>query len=347
MEEKIPGSNKTILIRTEGGRNIGMGHIMRSLSIAHAIKERGLSVSFIVNDDKAALDAIASAGYPVITRDAQQSSRDIVIKYCRSFAAVIFDTKRDVSGEVQYFKEVGLKIIIIDNQTSAAKTADLVIIPSLNETCNSKTNSSDPRLLEGPRYFPLNHIFIETGRFHRTTSNSRLRILVTMGGADPNNLTTKVVKTLQGMEGIDVKVVIGPSMDASKDLMELNNNGNFVFQADVKKMSLLMRDSDIAFTSFGITLFELAYMGVPSIVIANYREDKEDMDIFNKIGVGIPLGYYEDVTDGDIRNAVELFLHNRELHEKMSKTGRALVDGRGVERIVNVIESIGINSGVF
>ena len=109
-------------------------------------------------------------------------------------------------------------------------------------------------------------------------------------------------------------------------------------------MALLMRDADIAFTAFGITLFELAYMGVPSVVIANYREDKEDLEAYDKLGIGIPLGFHEEVNEIDIRNAVESFLHKRELLNEMSKTGRTLVDGKGAERIVRAIENIGVKN---
>ena len=113
-----------------------------------------------------------------------------------------------------------------------------------------------------------------------------------------------------------------------------------IVQADVNKMALLMRDSDIAFTAYGITLFELAYMGVPSVVIVNYREDKKDLAAYDKLGIGIPLGFHEEVNEIDIRNAVESFLHKRELLNEMSKTGRTLVDGNGAERIVKAIESL-------
>ncbi|HDH04206.1 MAG TPA: hypothetical protein ENH01_00620 [Nitrospirae bacterium] len=115
-----------------------------------------------------------------------------------------------------------------------------------------------------------------------------------------------------------------------------------IVHADVNKMALLMSESDIAFTAFGITLFELAYMGVPSVVIANYREDKEDMAAYDKLGIGIPLGFHEEIDGNNIRNAVESFLHKRELLNEMSKTGKTLVDGNGVERIVNIIENIGV-----
>src|SRR4030042_3740001 len=72
--------------------------------------------------------------------------------------------------------------------------------------------------------------------------------------------------------------------------------------------------------------FHLDLVGVPVILIANYKTDERDMIAFKKLGIALPLGYYKDVSDFDIRNAVESLLRDKAIWEKMSEKGKMLDD---------------------
>ena len=332
-------SGNMVLFCTEGGEKIGMGHVMRCLSIAQVMKMRGIKVLFIVNEDKAVLDRVSSEGYPVRSSGFMDNGFIEYIKHCPTLKAVIFDTKRNIAEEIGQFRQIGVKVILIDSSTSAGD-ADLNIIPSLLPFHVPDNGRHHPQVMTGIEYFPLHRAFLTARQNMTGIPAPRLRVLVTMGGADPNRLTLRVIKAIHGMQGIEMNVVIGPSMEQNRELMDFRNKVNFIVGADVNKMASLMCEADVAITAFGITLYELAYMGVPSVVIANYREDKEDMAAFDKQGAGITLGYFEEVTDLDIRDAVALFLQNNDMSQHMSRNGRTLIDGRGTERIVNIIENL-------
>ncbi|MGR3218340.1 MAG: hypothetical protein ACUZ8H_00800, partial [Candidatus Anammoxibacter sp.] len=166
---------------------------------------------------------------------------------------------------------------------------------------------------------------------------------VTMGGSDPKRLTFKVVSSLLKLSTpVKAKVVIGPAFPSCPDLDEIEKQGlpNIDFVRNVKDLSEIMTQSYIGITAFGTTLFELAYMGVPSIVIANYKSDKYDMAAFGKLNIGIPLGYYMDVSSADIEKTAEMFITDSELRENMSQNGKKLIDGKGVERIASIIKGL-------
>lgn len=84
--------------------------------------------------------------------------------------------------------------------------------------------------------------------------------------------------------------------------------------------------------------FHLDLVGVPVILIANYKTDERDMIAFKKLGIALPLGYHEDVSDSTIKQAVENLLKDRVLWEKMSEKGKMLVDGCGAKRIADIVE---------
>ncbi len=334
-------SSKRILIWTDGGKNIGMGHVMRSLSIAQSLQEFGLDVTFKVNQEEAVVETIIMAGFSVVTGEDEFQK----LQMLRHFDGVIFDTKNEISEEVRYFKANGLKVIFIDKVTAAPGEPDCVIIPSLINSTIKNLSTKQKNILAGLEYFPLNHHFIRARRIEKPPRETGLRVLVSMGGSDPNDLTMQTVRALKGMEGITLTVVAGPSMRDASAVGQLIGKERLIHKADVKKMALLMNQTDIAFTAFGITLYELAFMGVPSLIIANYRNDKENMDAFGNRGAGIPLGYYEDVKDNEISDSVALFLQNNDLLEKMAREGRALIDGNGAKRIARVICNVcGVSS---
>ena len=98
-----------------------------------------------------------------------------------------------------------------------------------------------------------------------------------------------------------------------------------------------MSTADIAFTALGITTYELAYMGVPSVIIANFRSDEKYLNVFKKLGISLPLGYYNDLTGGDIRRAAGMFVRNKSMLKSMSQKGKRLIDGYGAKRIADII----------
>ena len=54
-----------IVILTEGGRDIGFGHLARCSAIYHAFKERGVRPQFLIQGDKSIVRAINDVVYKV------------------------------------------------------------------------------------------------------------------------------------------------------------------------------------------------------------------------------------------------------------------------------------------
>src|SRR5574337_149843 len=245
------------------------------------------------------------------------------------------DTKKDVSDKVRLLKENGKKVVLIDNDTPASALADKVVLPS----ALPKRNLSD-NAVYGRDYLIIGDNFRYARR--RPAYSSPLKVLVTMGGSDPNGLTEKVVEALWDFDSIETTVVIGPAAKPSNKLEGLVSSGNprFRFLWNVRDMAPVMASSHLAFTAVGTTIYELAYMGVPSVLIANYPDDEPDLRGFEGLGTSLSLGYFKDVKASDIRVALRRLQMDRAYWELMSTRGRSLTDGMGAQRIALLIEGM-------
>jgi spore coat polysaccharide biosynthesis predicted glycosyltransferase SpsG len=98
-----------------------------------------------------------------------------------------------------------------------------------------------------------------------------------------------------------------------------------------------MAESHIAITALGTTPYELVAVGVPAIIISNYEEAIQDMETYKKLGVHVPLGYYDSVRPEMIKNAVKDFLSDQNHWEMMRNKGWEIIDGNGAERIARLL----------
>lgn len=334
------------IIWTEGGKKVGMGHVRRCLVIAHQLKKEGADVLFLINDDPTVINQLEEESflYEIASFGDINCSRVVG----KIVDIILIDTKRPIVEIMGRLKDIGYKIVLMDNITPARLKADIAIYPTaIFHKDNIEWNGFNGRVFSGADYVPIAESFIKT---RQRAKNLRFQppyqILITMGGSDPNNLTSKIASSLLNLSmPVKIKAVIGPAFLPHADLSEIekqrdfNRDFNIDFIRNVKDMSEIMADSHIAITAFGTTIFELAYMGVPSLIIANYTSDEEDMEAFKRLKIGIPLGYYEDVSNSDLKENVEMVLRDRILWEEMSQKGKGLIDGQGAERIVSIMGS--------
>ena len=243
---------------TEGGQSIGMGHVMRCINIARAFGAEEMPLHFLVNNERPVIERLNQEAffhvvYPMSGKHANRLTKGVVV----------IDTKRDVSSQVRSLKEDGKKVVLIDN--SSTDEADAIVMPT-----PVYRGQSRPALFSGSSYLIIGDNFREARGEGPISHSAPLKVLVTMGGADPFNLTEMVLKALWPIEGIEVTTVIGPAFRMTDTMEEFvkRSGESFTFAFNVKDMAPLMRASHIAFTAVGTTVYELAYMGVPSVLDA-------------------------------------------------------------------------------
>ncbi len=102
------------------------------------------------------------------------------------------------------------------------------------------------------------------------------QVFISFGGADPQNYTDRLLNIIQKEKYASLRftVVLGRAKENIHSLLKFNKYKNIDVFYDVKNMPELMGNCDISITSRGRTAYELAMLGIPSIVLSqNTREE--------------------------------------------------------------------------
>ena len=257
------------------------------------------------------------------------------INYCSTI-----EQKHEYFYFLQQLKTLGLFLITFEDLSSDVFPADIVVIPYLGAESHKFQKKKESQYLLGPKYFPVREEFLKIN-INQTPKENVKTILVTMGGSDPNQITKKVVKALSNLKlNVHLIIVLGYLSQLScvqvKALLS-NYGGSYKVIKDAKNMAKLMNESQLAITNSGLTKYEMANMGLPTIIITNSREYNTLMDDFASYGTAVCLGSNDDVTVESILKSVWQLINDRKKRKKMSSLGKQLVDGQGSERIFNYI----------
>ena len=288
---------KRIVFNVIGSIEIGMGHIYHSLSLAHEITDH--EIIFVCDEQYGiAVEKIALMDYKVIaTPDVQKTIIDLKPDI------VINDILNTDLEYIQNLKLNNIKVVNFEDLGSGVKKADLVI-NELYDIPQLKGNN----FLWGYEYLALRDEFEDATR-HKYKDNIT-SVLITFGGTDQNNLTLVTLKSIISLAqklNIKIYIVCGGGYIFKAELeIYLNQHSykNIELTYAVGVMSQIMEQTQIAFSSNGRTVYELADMNIPTIVISHH--ERENGHTFANLEKGfINLGVYDNKTSSLISNKFE------------------------------------------
>jgi UDP-2,4-diacetamido-2,4,6-trideoxy-beta-L-altropyranose hydrolase len=349
---------KTLLIRADASNHIGTGHIMRCLALAQAWTFEGGKAYFCINEDlPVALDRrLEAEGMQRVTLQKTLTSQEDAqntLEYCQKYNIqwVILDGYHFNSAYQQIIKKAGLQLLVIDDYGHInSYCADLVLNQNIYAHTNLYPNvAKQTRLLLGGKYALLRREFWKWRdepryKLRESTSRSPLRILITLGGSDPNNVTLTVLTALKylDLKRIEAKVIVGgsnPHLDLLKSACDRLGD-SVSLHSNVANMPDLMTQSDLAISAGGSTCWELAFMGIPSLLIVLAENQKLIAETLDCANIGINLGWYQNITPDIIVKKITNLLENREFIIKMSQKALKLVDGYGSHRTISVMKTL-------
>lgn len=267
------------------------------------------------------------------------SGNDVVLKRFKPQIMVI-DLREVEAKYIQLLKGYGIKVVCLDNVGVSRKISDVVINGIVHLPYKE---GLEQNIYEGPSYVILHRDFIGVHDKYKLIKDKITKLLVTFGGSDPFGLTFKAIAALSKKRlDFEITVVIGTLFDECERLERLlYEKKGFVLQKDVKNMAHLMYEADLCLTSFGITCYESACCGVPTIIVSPTSYHNELAKVFERFETSINLGIERYITSSKFLDAINNLCNNRILREDMSKAGKRLIDGRGIYRVAKIILKIG------
>jgi UDP-2,4-diacetamido-2,4,6-trideoxy-beta-L-altropyranose hydrolase len=345
----------TLLIRADASVYIGTGHIMRMIALGQAWQDAGGRVIFLCAKVTPLLEQrIAHENFELEKQLVVPGGRDDLAVTSAAitrhvlggqFVAVALDGYHFDADFQLGLSKISCRLMAVDDYGQCDRySADLILNQNISarvEFYGKRTGGT--HLLLGPKFALLRREFLRSSGRARNIPDQANKLLVTLGGADADNLTNKVINALRG-SGLEVKVVVGGS---NPHLVSLREAAGAVSRGvtsvdlivDSRQMSELMIWADFAVAAAGSTSWELAFSGLPTlhfILADNQTGNAWEME---RQGLGVCLGEHSRFDERRFRDSVERMAADGRLRASFAYRGRELVDGGGAARVVRAFRA--------
>lgn len=331
-----------ILFRCDGSHEIGMGHVVRCLALADELQENHrCNIHFAMRKSELGINKVKES-YPVLESNEKAFDYANWLKDCvknTNAHILILDVRDGLTRQdlKQIKKKTGIKVVDIDDPEDKRLEADLAFYPPVPQVKRIDWTGFTGELHVGWEWVILRKQFSTTPCPLPHAHCTKIpRILVTMGGSDPQGMTLKVVKALETLdEDFEAVVILGAGFQDKKELGNLLSDckHRFDVRENVQNMAELMAQSDLAVASFGVTAYELAAMGVPAIYLCLTEDHAESASAFVEAGMAISLGVFAHLSAEMITGRISAILSDKSLLSKLTDNARKYIDGQGVARI--------------
>ena len=346
---------QTLFVRADASERIGTGHVMRCLALAQEFQRTAGRVLFVQAETTSAIERrLRAEGFEIASLDAKPGSPEdarVAVRLARERDAnwIVADGYHFGAEYQRHLKGNDLGLLLIDDYGHAEHYwADYVLNQNLSaDPIRYKNREPYTRLLLGTKYVLLRQEFERWRNWEREIPTVARKVLVTLGGADPDNATSKIVEALLRIrdEQLECVVVIGGSNPHLEKLKAAIRHLPSAIRlvVDATDMPGLMAWADVAIAAGGTTSWELAFMGLPSIVIVLAGNQAEIAASLERESVSVNLGASKNNTTDRIANALHSLLNDLDRRQRMSRNGCKLVDGLGVVRVTGLLSGRGFN----
>jgi len=340
---------KKIIIRVDGHKRIGMGHLYRTINLAKYIRKHyKYKIIFITKNNKASLRLLDRNQFKYFTLQFN-ISRKVEAKNIKDIIkaekpdVIIIDVLKGCFDKI-YMDAFRINnnvciVSFIDSHRKSIINADIVFNTSLYQKKEYYKDIEDTKYYLGFDYLIIPEKHMESQR--KIIINRQVRkVLICMGGADHHNLTFKVLKAIdKSHHDFKCDVVLSSSFFKKtyieRVLKSIRHKVSIYY--DVDGLFGLFKTADLAITAGGYTHVERISSGIPGIVINQLVHQAQLSKMIAKHMATVDLGLYKNISSQCILKSFNDLVENDDLRKKISKQGIKLVNNRGLENISKII----------
>jgi len=335
------------VIRADASTRIGTGHVMRCLALAQQWQQKNGAVLFVSAEITPTLgerlkaesvDTAVITAAPGSIEDAEQT-----LAHASACEAPWIVADGYVFGAMwqKRIKESGIRLLLIDDYGHAEHYhADIVLNQNASADAQLYAHrDASTRLLLGTRYTLLRKEFTQWRDWKREIPERATKVLVSLGGSDPDNITGTVIDALATIAGIEAVIVVGGSNLQFESIRAAvgTHGGAMRMVVNAPNMAELMAWADVAVSAAGSTSWELACVGLPAALIVVAENQARIAAALAREGVSLNLGPHTGLDTNRIATALRHWLPDQDRRKAMSVGGRRLVDGQGAMRVIAVM----------
>lgn len=335
-----------IIFRTDASNKIGMGHFMRCIGLAQEFQSRGSEITFVsASPISSMVERIKKEQFELIEICAEAgSASDAKSTYsiCKKKAADLlvadhyalkknwFSSMRDNGVTcllwTDFLQDSALPVSFILDQTPDASLSTY------------KRAAPGAQIFCGLKYSVLRREFLNKSNIRYRREELR-HVLVTLGGADPDGVTQKVLSALRPFSSqLSIRVIIGPANHCGAEIrLTAQKFSNCEVFESVEDMAGMVAWADIAVSAAGTSLWEFAYSGLPALTTIIADNQLHLASALERLGGGINLGKANRLTEKEVCDSLASLIDTPENISSMSEVMMKIVDGCGVKRVVDSI----------
>lgn len=335
--------------RVDSNVTVSGGHVMRCISIAQLLMQSGESVSFLIADDNPET-TLRMYGIPFLNlhSDWKNLMTDVVqvqeILKKEKGSTLIIDTYQISRQYVESLKPYG-RIVYLGSKAEQLGNLDYLINYSadIDYDFYQSNYSNHTKLLLGLSYAPLREEFCEGVHEYKSKIHS---ILLTTGNTCKNQFVKKITEKLVAIledYNITINIVIGRMFSDKEEIYSnFGSNPNIILHENVQSMSSLMKQSDLAISANGTTVYELSALGIPTLSFSMVEEQINSAEALSALGAVDYCGRFYQEPDKCIIRIIErisYYLKNNNALVELATKAHRLIDGNGTKRIVDELMS--------
>jgi UDP-2,4-diacetamido-2,4,6-trideoxy-beta-L-altropyranose hydrolase len=361
-----------VVVRVDASTKMGMGHLMRCLSLARDLADDGARVVFLLRShasrlagliegeghsvqllpdpdrrpDLPAVDGTAHASWLPVTwqRDAEQT-REAIDRIGPVDWLIVDHYALDARWE-RMQRERTPRILAIDDLADRDHDCEVLLDQNLVLDMEGRYRGRLPvacRTLLGPAYALLRREFADGRESLRERSGKVARILVCYGGSDPGNETAKALSAIKSLPhaSLAVDVAIGlsnPHIDSISTLCR--EMPRVELHRGAENMAELMAKADLAIGAGGVMSWERCCLALPTIAVHIADNQTGALTALAGCGAVAYLGSASSVTADQIAGTLRSMLDDPARTRAMGLVARTLVDGLGTSRVREMMRSV-------
>lgn len=343
-----------IFFKAEANHLIGGGHLYRSLALANKLREHGVQARFVFSETpKIFRDKVTRAGFDILHVTAEhQMEPGIYSSLIPAGSLIIFDTDdaRFHSGRlIDTLRAGGIKTACFTVTDRYPVSTDLLINPNIISKVHHYKTADHTKKILGPKYMLFRDEFRTVQPPERTDAYP-VNLLLIFGNSDTNHLTLFFLDLLDELAGHfkKVEVVCGvsnPDIEKIRYLTGSQKKMELTLHIDLNDLVPVYRQTDIAITSAGMAMWEMALFNIRQLVFAAgdrevpYTNYLHNLHYIYKIGA-VP----EQPVKAKMREKLLDVLENNRLAQLKTDEFRSIIDPTGIDQIIELfIEQINDN----
>ena len=259
---------------TDGGLEMGVGHIYRCLTIGDELRGVG-DIVFLTKSNTIVVNQIADAGFNVIRLDSDNKLPG-ALEGAKPDIVIIdrLNVEQDFAEKLK--NTLNTRLVVFENLSTANRYADVVVNAILGSGFRNRTlwdENKHTLYFYGPRYLVLRKEFYEYNRKRKKAADKVARIVLIFGASDPSNLTSTALKELLTMTNdFKIDVIVGAHFVYFDELNSVliqhqDRKENVNIYKNAKNVSELMYKADLVISAPGLSVFEALCVGTPVIAI--------------------------------------------------------------------------------